>query len=199
MNRPDYFTDRTLNPFITAAGDTPSRTMVLPHGRVTLVDAADYDRLARWKWRVGKNGYVCRNTRSAGIYLHRAIMGAGQGAVVDHINGDKLDNRRCNLRLCSVAQNGSNSKKLRASGRPLTSRYKGVSASGRERQPWAVRMRHGDKYLFLGRFTTQEEAARAYDDAARTYRGEFARVNFAAVGEQCALRADVPEVRHASV
>lgn len=106
-------------------------------------------------------------------FLHRLVMVAQAGQIVDHRNGDGLDNRRLNLRIASVRNNSRNQ-------RPLSnarSNYKGVDRAGRK---WRARISlEGDKNrLFLGHFDTEEEAARAYDSAAKEHFGEFAYLNF---------------------
>jgi hypothetical protein len=96
-------------------------------------------------------------------------------SVVDHKNGDKLDNRRENLRICTIAENIRNSKTSTKKGK--TSRYKGVYWVGRIKK-WVARIHVDRKGLHVGVFTDEAEAARAYDVAARQHFGEFARTNF---------------------
>ncbi len=105
--------------------------------------------------------------------MHRFILDAPDGAVVDHINGNALDNRRANLRLCTPTENAYNKRK-----RPGTvSQYKGVSWDSRN-QRWMSQLTFKNRHLFLGRFDDEQEAARAYDVAARKHFGEFANLNF---------------------
>ena len=99
-------------------------------------------------------------------------MGEPEGLEVDHINGYKLDNRKCNLRPCEPRQNKCNTP-LR---RDNTTGYKGVYAS---RGKYRAQLRNGNKHHYLGSFGSPVEAARAYDKAAREHFGEFAQVNFA--------------------
>lgn len=153
---------------------------------VALVDEADFWVLADWTWYRLPTGYVIRiEDRSFAVYLHREIMRPKQGLVVDHANGDRLDNRRANLRVCTPAQNRANSMKC-AKGRGgecPTSRYKGVIAAS---SGWSVRVAQ----QHIGTFPTEAAAARAYDDAARRLYGEFARLNFPRRGERSALRQE---------
>ena len=107
------------------------------------------------------------------VFMHRVIAGAERGQKVDHINRDPLDNRRVNLRLCSQHQN-----LLNKPGNPeALSPYKGVSW---HKYAWVARITLNRKTKWLGYFRSQEEAALAYDEAAREIFGEFALLNFPA-------------------
>jgi hypothetical protein len=106
-------------------------------------------------------------------------MNAGPGQQVDHINGNRLDNRRENLRLCN--SNGNNQNARLASHN--TSGYKGVSWCKKWKK-FQVRIWLNNRQRYLGSFTSALEAAQAYDTAARSMYGTFARLNFPAEGEQ---------------
>lgn len=105
--------------------------------------------------------------------MHRLILGAPAGVDVDHINHDGLDNRRCNLRLCTKSENGAN---RRVQATPKSSRYKGVCWVVSKRR-WIARIKVGGRLIYLGRFRSEEDAARAYDAAARDRFGAFALPN----------------------
>jgi hypothetical protein len=107
--------------------------------------------------------------------MHRTILGAPQGHMVDHINRDGLDNRRINLRAATRAQNACNAIK-RHSIRS-TSQFKGVHWD-KARSRWAAQIKKLGKVTNIGRFISEEDAARAYDTAAKKVYGEFARLNF---------------------
>ena len=120
----------------------------------------------------GESGYVYRVTGGKYIFMHRLIMNAPPGKVVDHFNANRQDNRRANLRLCSQAQNIRGRRKFRG-----TSQFKGVSWNKRIRK-WVASIFCDGKYIWLGHFGDEVEAARAYDKAARELFGEYARLNF---------------------
>lgn len=160
----------------TVVGDTC--TVFLTQGQVTMVDAVDHDLVKQHNWhadRINPPGfYACRRIKGKAIvYLHRALLGVAGGHHVDHIDGDTLNNRRSNLRACTVQQNLWN-RKPKSKG---TSKFKGVSwsASGRK---WRVSIRIRSKSVSLGRFNDEIEAALAYDRAAAKHFGEFAWLNF---------------------
>ncbi|MBA7605706.1 hypothetical protein ES703_12840 [subsurface metagenome] len=150
--------------------------IALTQGKFAIVDAEDYGRLNQDKWYAGK----CKNTYYAGrveggktIKMHREIMRAPKGVLVDHINHNGLDNRKSNLRLCTNAQNCYNQQAC-ATG---TSKYKGVSWH-KSRSKWSARIRCDRKLYNLGEFDNEMEAAMAYDDKAVELFGEFAYPNF---------------------
>lgn len=137
-----------------------------------VVDAADAHLLANSTWRIRRGGYVVRQYGGQTIFLHRLILAPKPGQVVDHVNGDKLDNRRVNLRICSIAQNSKN-QALRVTN---TSGFKGVHPAG-TRGKWQARIRCDGKQHYLGLFDDPRVAAHAYNRAAVELHGEFARLN----------------------
>lgn len=144
-----------------------TREIPLTRGRVALVDRADYDALARHKWntvgpRDPRRQYVGRNaSRRAppprGIYMHRVVSGAGPGDVVDHLNGNTMDNRRSNLRVGTHADNARNKAAWRE-GR-VVGCYQ--TKSGR----WRVHVGANHHTLYVGRYETQEDAHAAFRSA----------------------------------
>jgi len=160
-----------------------SKTIPLTRGYVAIVDDEDYERVARWSWYY-QLGYAFRTKRKTdvnqpgAIAMHRFILNAPKGIDVDHINNDdKLDNRRSNLRLATNGQNGHNGRKYTRHGKPCSSPYKGVGWS-RSAGKWTSRIAVDKKLIWLGLFSNEIDAARAYDAAARKLHGEFARTNF---------------------
>lgn len=153
-------------------------TVPLIPGGVAIVDAADADLIAGFTWRlVGPrdNRYAQAQRGKMYVYMHRLIAGAGPDEIVDHINGDRLDNRSANLRLCSQALNAANrGPDRRRLG--TTSRHKGVSWS-KSREKWCAYIHVNGKTRSLGRFVTEREAAEAYNRAAVEAWGEYARLN----------------------
>jgi len=145
-----------------------------------IVDASDYDFLTQWKWFVDKDGYAINQKvikenekkKSKRVAMHRLIMGAPKGMDVDHINGNRLDNSRENLRICTRSQNLYNIKKVREH----TSRYKGVGWHGQIGK-WRAYIRYNFKYVHLGLFLSETEAALAYNEAAIKYHKEYASLN----------------------
>lgn len=156
--------------------------IALSAGRFTKVDNEDAPFLNRWKWSWGKpgahrkahkgeEGY--RSNRDCDtILMHRVIMKAPKGVQVDHINGDRLDNRRSNLRLANQQQNSANMRR-RANNKVGV---KGV-VWDKARRKWAAFIKVNYKSIGLGRFDTKAEAANAYAVAAKKHFGTFARVD----------------------
>lgn len=161
-------------------------TVLLTKGRHALVDLEDEPLVRQFRWRAKMdeqgNWYALRQFRQVDghrkqVSMHREIMGVTDPSViVDHKNGDGLDNRRSqNLRICTNTQNIRNS---RAHIDKKDSKLKGVYFNREVGKFRAQIMRDRVKYN-LGNFVDEESAARAYDDAARGMFGEFARCNFA--------------------
>lgn len=152
-----------------------SRTFALPIGdQLIRYDHADDGLVRQCKWHIDSVGYVAGTIGGKRYRLHRAIMGARKGEVVDHINRDPLDNRRCNLRITNRAGNAQNAGPHRHN----KSGFKGVylcSSTGR----WRAEIRVNGKGIKLGRHDSRITAALAYDAAAIKHHGQFALTNAA--------------------
>jgi hypothetical protein len=146
----------------------------LTKGKFAIVDDEDYPALACQKWTAHNGGYAYRmNADRSGVLMHRLITNAPAGMDVDHINGDGFDNRRANLRVGTHAENMRN-QRIGKAGHPL---FKGIHFE-KQRQVWQAHITINYKHRYLGSFETAEQAAVAYDTAARELFGQFARTNF---------------------
>jgi len=155
----------------TPAGE--GRYIPLSDGQYALVDAADYEWLSQYHWHLCSGGYAARSEKGKRILMHRQIMQPPKGMVVDHIDSQRANNCRANLRVCTYAQNQRNQRKKRGS----VSAFKGVGYLKNSQRCHAKLVFEG-KTIWLGHFDCEVDAARAYDRAAVVYFGEFARLNF---------------------
>ena len=147
-------------------------------GLSAIVDDMFYDWLIQFSWhpvRGQKTFYAATDIRRDGkwhsVSMHRLIMDADPGQQIDHIDGNGLDNRLCNLRFATKAQNAMNRSRRITS----PSKYKGVHKDTKGR--WHATIGVGGKHIHLGSFGNQHSAALAYNAAAIQYHGEFARLN----------------------
>jgi AP2 domain/HNH endonuclease len=150
------------------------KTIPLTQGKIALVDDGDYEWLNQWKWCVDGHGYAIRKDSSGQmIKMHRLIMGEPKGVQVDHIDGNGLNNQRGNLRPATCSQSLWNRGKYSGCSSP----FKGVCWCKRKKR-WRAQIAQSGVRLHLGYFDTEEEAARAYDKAARELHEGFAKLNF---------------------
>ena len=149
--------------------------------------------LGVWKWHASKSGRSCyavhherdkKTGKSIRFRMHRIIINAGPLQIVDHINGNGLDNRRVNLRFCTQSQNFQNGRKRKG----CTSIYKGVSFHSKANKWRAMICKPGTGRVgHIGLFLDEKDAAKAYDKKAIKLFGEFARPNFPQSYQHCEL------------
>jgi hypothetical protein len=153
-----------------------------------IIDNEDYDELSKFKWSAARDSrnsifYATRTEIIDGkrktVSMHRLVAKTPENKHTDHINGDGLDNRKSNLRICTVSQNGMNRTR---SKRRMYSKYKGVSkctkiSNGKTYSYWQVRIGFDKKTIWVGEFDNEVEAAIAYNTAALKYHGNFANLN----------------------
>lgn len=160
----------------------PFRRIRLTQGKYAIVDPDDYPRLAKYKWCAVKQRRIFYAQRIVtvgkrqrkNIQMHREIIKAEDGKFCDHINRNGLDNRKANLRVVTPLENGWNKAKQRGKH---SSKYKGVSWF-RVDKKWQARIQANGRKIFLGYFHDEIDAAKAYDNAALKYHGQFAVLNF---------------------
>lgn len=153
------------------------KSIPLTHGKFAIVDDEDYEWLMQWKWQASEKGYATRtqwvgNGKQKRISMHRLINKTPDGLETDHINGNRLDNRKCNLRTCTNAENQQNRRKKEGT----TSVYKGVHWNSKDKR-WYALIKHDGKTTYLGSFKNEIDAATTYNKAASEIHGEFARIN----------------------
>lgn len=159
-----------------------TKELVLTQGKFAVVDNEDYEYLSQWKWCYN-NGYASRGLTAAEkrelgvtsgrVLMHREIMGQPNGMMIDHIDGNGINNQRSNLRICSNKENAKNQRMQRNN----TSGFKGVSWIKRDKK-WRAVIYYNGKLRILGTFQIKEEAADAYDRAACELYGNYALPNF---------------------
>jgi len=157
----------------------------LTQGKVTLVDDEDYSWLSKYGWIFSKgkkyaNGkqygkvvtgiYQKDTKRNKIVTMHRMIMNPNSSQCVDHINGNPLDNRKCNLRICTISQNNKNKISKSRDG------FKGVYPVNNTNH-WYSKIMVNRKRIYLGVFKTKLEAAFAYNEAALKFHGKYAAIN----------------------
>lgn len=160
----------------------------LTQGQFALIDKGEVNKILQNNWHAyrqenAKTFYAKAHLFKGGedktIHMHRIIMDCPAGMVVDHINGNGLDNRKCNLRICSPFENMGNKRPQKNK----SSQYKGVTRweyryKNKVEDRWIARIQNNNRQRSLGYFRTEVEAALAYDKAAKSTFGPYARLNF---------------------
>jgi len=146
----------------------------IPLGRnlVALVDAQDAEWLSCYRWRairIGRTWYAVRADCEQLVYMHRMILGAPEGLIVDHRDGNGLNNTRANLRLATIRENNINAAKRAG----CSSKYRGVDWC-KSARAWRARVWVGGREKLVGYFATEEEAIAAREKAAQAAYGEYA-------------------------
>jgi hypothetical protein len=159
------------------------RKIPLTQGKFAIVDPEDYEELSKYKWyavQSPRGFYAVRTVfakKARGgrktVGMHRIILKAPEGKFIDHINHNGLDNRKCNLRICTLQQNIWNMRKQRGN---CASQYKGVTWR-KDIDKWQARVICGGKVFSCGHFDDEKTAASAYDKKAKELFGEFAAPN----------------------
>lgn len=153
-----------------------SKEIPLTRGQCAIVDDEDYERMSQYKWICNAQGYAMRTSREndvkIGVYMHKEVMNIREESHVDHIDGNPLNNQKSNLRPCTHGQNMFNKKSYKNS----TSKFKGVSWKS-ENKKWVAQIQYNGKKAHIGYFSSEIEAAVAYNAKAVELFGEFARLN----------------------
>lgn len=148
-----------------------AKKIPLGHGQFAIVDDEDYDKVCRHKWHVMVNKDGTHSYAATKLKMHRMIIDAPPGYLVDHINGDTLDNRKSNLRLCTNSQNQQNTP-----SRGGSSKYKGVSFNKKSKKWLAAFVFNGVRH-YCGLWALEDDAARAVDKKRGEVCGDFASKN----------------------
>lgn len=155
-----------------------TRLIPLRNGQFSKIDADDFEKIDQFNWGIDGRGYAARvvkeKKKQRTILMHREILNAPKGTGIDHKNRDKLDNRKSNLRFATQHQNQGNVCKHR--GGEMASKYKGVQFHKRINR-FTASGRSYSKSVYLGCFKSEIDAARAYNEWAKKYFGEFACLN----------------------
>ena len=160
-------------PAAPSESDPEIRRIPLGHDLFALVDAADYEELSKHKWHASPHDggpYVTARIGKRTVYMHREIMRPPEGYVVDHIDHNRLNHRRSNLRVCTPQQNKAN-----VGPQGGSSRFVGVTRRGKK---WEAQIVYQGKHLYLGLFNDEAEAAKARDRKAYELNGSYAHLNF---------------------
>jgi len=149
------------------------RKIPLTQGKFAKVDSEDFEFLSQWRWHFNLLGYAAKFCKKRGqcVTMHRYIINPKKGQEVDHINGDKLDNRKSNLRICTSSQNKCNKAKQSNNSTGL----KGVTKLKTKKDSFMAQIGFNKKHYYIGVFPTAKKAHTAYCEKATELHGEFAK------------------------
>ena len=142
------------------------------HGYKVLIDEEDYNRVKSFTWSVKpkeEGAYFFNRSNNETVYLHKIILGVKNKRIVDHRDGNRLNNTKDNLRICTKSENTRNQK------RKSDSHLKGVTWH-KDCNKWGAQIMVDYKNIFLGLYNSEEEAHKAYCEASKKYHGEFGRI-----------------------
>lgn len=150
----------------------------LTQDKIAIIDDEDFSLISLYKWHYHKHsdkygGYAATSVNKIRIYMHKLILNVGKEHTVDHINHNKLDNRKINLRKCSQSENNKNKPKIK---RNTSSKFKGVYFD-KYSNSWKAQISINNHTTHIGRFKNEIEAAKAYNEACKKHYGEFANLN----------------------
>jgi len=154
----------------------------LAKNKYALVDDEDFEIVNKYKWQDNGYGYARRTIRTNNkyktLYMHRFILGIYDTKIqVDHIDRNKLNNQKHNLRLATRNQNMRNTEKHKIiNGNNTSSKYKGVHWSKKSKK-WCAQIKVNGKFIYLGLYKNEKSAALAYNKAAKKHFGEYALLN----------------------
>lgn len=163
------------------------KEILLSQGKIALIDDEDFEIVNRYKWYANKHRstfYARTNVRVGykkriNIKMHRLILNlTDQNIIIDHVDGNGCNNQKDNLRICTNSQNQANRPKRKYS----IALYKGISQSNSKKGGWRAQIKINGRVKSLGYFNTQEQAALAYNEAAKIIHGEFANINILPCG-----------------
>ena len=156
------------NPYIV---DGEVVTMTTHDGRQFTIDKSDLNKVLRYTWCYSKTGYLVATIDKKTTKIARYLLNPPKDKVVDHINGDPSDNRRCNLRICTNTENARNARK------PINSKNKYTGVRKTKNGTYKATIMFNRKNITLGTYKTEKEAYQARLEGERKYFGEFSRNN----------------------
>lgn len=147
--------------------------LIKPNGKIIEFDAEDWPKLSEYRWRISNRGYAVCKFKSKEIIMHRLIMNCKSGVFIDHKDGNRLNNRKFNLRFATSSQNAANTSARKHKKYTI---YKGITWRSKTKK-WTSSIKKNGKTIHIGNFSKELEAAIAYDEKSKELFGEFSRPN----------------------